>query len=94
MSKPSDKDNSTRFVRAWQLNLRAWKMMFRESPGYFVSNLASSFCEALTPYVTILLSAQILSELAGDRNPQSLAFWAGMTVAVTALLTLAGGCMH
>ncbi len=93
MSKPSDKSNSTRFFPAWRLNLRAWKMMFQESPGYFVSNLASSFCEALTPYVTILLSARILSELAGSRDPQSLAFWAGMTVAVTALLALAGGAL-
>ena len=93
MSRQSDKSKCTRFVPAWQLNLRAWKMMFRERPGYFVSNLASSVCEALAPYATILLSARILSELAGSRNPQSLAFWAGMTVAVTALLALAGGAL-
>ena len=93
MSRQADKSKCTRFVPAWQLNLRAWKMMFRESPGYFVSNLASSVCEALAPYATILLSAQILSELAGNRDPQQLAFWAGLTVAVTALLALAGGAL-
>lgn len=93
-SNAGGEKTTCRFVRAWQLNLRCWKLWMEQVPGYFVSSLFSSVCTALTPYVTLVLSAQIISELAGGRDPQRLLFWAVLTVVVTALLALLGGALR
>ena len=89
--KDKEKPAKPSFAHCWKQNLRAWKMWFRQSPGFFASTLLSSVCGALAPYVTIWLSARIISELSGGRDPQRLAFWAALTVGVTALLALANG---
>lgn len=81
------------FVRAWALTLRAWRMWARMSPGFFASTLLSAACEALGPYLTIWLSAQVISELAGVRDARRLAFWAGLTVAAGALTALLNGAL-
>ena len=91
--KDKEKPAKQSFAHCWKQNLRAWKMWFRQSPGFFASTLLSSVCGALAPYVTIWLSARIISELSGGRDPQRLAFWAARTVGVTALLALANGAL-
>lgn len=91
--KDKEKPAKQSFAHCWKQNLRAWKMWFRQSPGYFASTMLSSACGALAPYVTIWLSARIISELSGGRDPQRLAFWAALTVGVTALLALANGAL-
>lgn len=92
MTKPSETDCGRR--EAWRLNLRAWRMWFGKSRGYFVSTLLSSACGALAPYVTIWLSARIISELAGGQDARRLTFWAVLTVAGTALLALCNGALR
>ena len=91
--KDKEKPAKPSFAHCWKQNLRAWKMWFRQSPGFFASTLLSSACGALAPYVTIWLSARIISELSGGRDPQRLAFWAALTVGATALLALANGAL-
>lgn len=91
--KEKDKQAKQSFAHYWKQNLRAWKMWYRQSPGYFASTLLSSACGALAPYMTIWLSARIISELSGRRDPQLLALWAALTVGVTALLALANGAL-
>ena len=96
MATTTDKNKQTKqsFAHYWKLNLRAWRMWYRQSPGFFAVTLLSSSCGALAPYLTIWLSARIISELAGGRDPRRLAFWAALTVGVTALLALAGGALN
>ena len=50
--------------KAWKMNLRAWSIWWKLRPSVFLSALASSVMKAVTPYVTIYLSARILDELA------------------------------
>ena len=87
----NEKKEKQPFVHCWKQNLRAWGMWYRQSPGFFASALLSAACGALAPYVTIGLSARIISELSGGRDPQRLAAWAALTVGVSALLALANG---
>ena len=93
MAQTSDKAGQT-FANYWKQNLRAWGMWYRQSPGFFASTLLSSAGGGLAPYLTIWLSAQIISELAGGRDARRLAFWAVLTVGVTALLALANGALN
>ena len=43
------------------------------------------------PYVTIYLSARLINELSGSRDPQALLWWVGWQLGTLAFLTLAGG---
>ncbi len=90
---PNDTQKTCCYAEAWKLNLRAWTLWFHQSPGYFISTLLSSMGRALAPYVTIWLSAQIISELSGQRQPERLAFWAALTVGITAAMALINGIL-
>lgn len=74
--------------KAWKMNLRAWSIWWKLRPSVFLSALASSVMKAVTPYVTIYLSARILDELAGSRRPDELFRWVVLTLACTAVCTL------
>ena len=74
------------YRQAWKMNLRAWKIWWKLCPGVFFSTLASSIMKAITPYVTIFFSAQIINELAGNRRPEELTKWVILT------LSCAAGC--
>lgn len=77
--------------RTWQLTLRAWRIWWKRCPGYFAAVLLRDGLQALGPYVTIYLSARLINELAGSRDPQALLWWVGWQLGTLAFLTLAGG---
>ena len=70
------------------LHLRAVKDVNRIAPGVFLSAVLWSAAEALSPYATIWLSAQLINELASSRRVEMLMRWAILIVAITALLGL------
>ena len=79
------------YRQSWKMNLRAWKIWWKLCPGVFYSTLASSIMKAITPYVTIFLSAQIINELAGNRRPEELTKWVILTLFCAAGCTLLQG---
>lgn len=62
-------------IESLRLNGRAFAFLFRQVPMVFLSNIAQSVFSALTPYVGIYLSARLIDELAGERNPEKLVMW-------------------
>ena len=62
-------------IESLRLNGRACAFLFRQVPMVFLSNIAQSVFSALTPYVGIYLSARLIDELAGERNPEKLVMW-------------------
>ncbi len=73
---------------ALKQHLRSAKLLHSVSPTYFPILTLYCLVSAIMPYATIFCSAKILSELAGDRNPQTLWTWVIITVAVIGLLNL------
>ena len=73
---------------AWKMNIRALKIWWKLCPGFFFSAGISSIVKALTPYVTIFLSAQIINELSGNRNVEVLSKWVILTLTCTSLCAL------
>lgn len=69
------------YTQMWKRNMRAWKIWWTLCPGVFLSNIFRSVFKALSPYVTIWLSAQIINELAGNRNPEVLMKWVMLQLA-------------
>ena len=78
----------TTMQSAWKMNIRAWKIWWKLCPGFFFSAGISSIVKALTPYITIFLSAQIINELSGNRNVEVLSKWVILTLTCTSLCTL------
>lgn len=89
----ANKEKKLGYGAAWKLNLRAWGIWQKLCPQVFVSLLLSSVVKAVTPYVTIFLSARIIDELSGERRPDQLLRWVVLTLACTAACALLQGVL-
>ena len=81
------------FMEAASRNLRALKLWHGLCPCLLPSILLSSAFTALSPYMTIWLSARLVDELAGLRRPQTLLTLALAELLSAALLALAAGAL-
>ncbi len=79
---------------AISLHLWAAKVWWRAEPKLFITTIVHSLVKNLSPYVTIWLSAQLINELAGARNPTTLRNLVVLTVAVTGGLHLLTFALH
>ena len=78
-----------------QIHFRAYRDLRPYCPGAFASTAAYAAVNALGPYVTVYLSAQLINELAGARRPEILWPLVGLTLAVGAgLVLLTGALLH
>lgn len=82
------------YGEALRRNHRAMKLWWEKAPGIFLSGAAVSVCKAVSPYVTIYLSAQIINELAGARNSGVLWRLVWMELISAVLLNLAGAALE
>ena len=90
----SIKMKNNHFRLAWENNLRAWKILWKSCPKFFVSCISHSVFKALSPYVTIWLSAQIINELAGNKSPERLFQLVLIQLVSAALLALFTGMLN
>ena len=72
------------------LYLRCIRDVNRYVPGRIMVIVLDALVRALTPYVTIWLSAQIINELASQRRPEVLWKWVIWSISVGTVLSLAG----
>ena len=66
------------------IHLRAVRDANNVAPGVFVPTILSAIAEAVSPYMTIWFSAQIINELAYARRIDELMKWVLLTISVTA----------
>ena len=71
-----------------KLTLRALKDINRCQPGKLLAIALSTVVSALSPYVTVWFSAQLINELAGARRADELWRWVVLTLTVTAVMGL------
>jgi ATP-binding cassette subfamily B protein len=76
-----------------RLNYRAFKILKKQCPKMFISSAICSAFASITPYVEIYLSAQIINELAGNRNPIVLRKLVIITIVSTSFLALINGVL-
>ncbi len=88
-----DKTGRMPLAQAFRLTLRAVKLYWEMEPWYAVVTLLEMAVTTLSPYVTIWLSAQLINELAGGRDPRRLTTLALLTLLLGAGLTLIGGLL-
>ena len=89
MKRNSDKKLSS-WGETWSVSARLVGMLYTQRPGILVSRLLKSLWGSLTPYAGILLSAMIIEELAGSRDPGKLLFLVLVSLSSAALISLTG----
>ena len=87
MKKKKD-EAAAGFRETLRATLRAYKIWNRYAPNLLTATALHSVFSALSPYVPVYFSAQILNELAGARDPERLTTLVLLTLSVTAALAL------
>jgi ATP-binding cassette, subfamily B, bacterial len=77
------------FKEAARLSLRGYKIWWQINPKILLSSTACNIVDGLAPYVGIYLSARIINEIAGTRDPHTLAVLVLATLISVAMLMMA-----
>ena len=75
------------------LHIRAMKELHKVTPQYLPTATVTAFVEAITPYVTVFFSAQILKEIALLRREEMLWKWVMAGVLCTGLCAILRGIL-
>lgn len=67
--------------------LREWNIFWKLSPNFFIATSACAALTALSPYATVWLSAQLVGELAGNRDLHRLMTLVLWILGATSVLT-------
>ncbi len=73
---------------AWRLTMRGIRVMYENAPQMMISRVIMAAWRSLTPYVGIFLSALIIDELTGERDPERLLLLVLTTLISAALISL------
>ena len=81
------------FIESMKSNLRAYKIWRKLTPRIFYADTCSAITKAIAPFVTIWISAQLINELASNRDPKTLFRWVMMQLIVSAIFALLNGVL-
>lgn len=76
------------FGESFQLHLRAYHDIRKVCPKLFPTIMVSRVVKALTPYVTIYFSAQIIHTLTSHQSSNTIWFWVLLTISSSAVLSI------
>ncbi len=74
--------------KVFRLNRRAFQLLYKRYPEMMLSQLVCVIWKSLTPYVGIFLSALVIEELAGNRDPKWLKILVAAALVSAALISL------
>jgi len=74
--------------QAMELNLRSIRMFYAHFPKIMWSRLFCAVWESITPFVGIFLSALLIKEIAGNRDPQRMMYLILLTLLTTVLISV------
>ena len=72
----------------WRFSKRAFLLVHKYAPQLYLPMTLCSLVTAVSPYVTVFLSARVIDELAGQRRPQVLWQWVVAAVAAAGAIAL------
>ncbi len=82
------KNDKISMKEALSLHFWAAKVWWRENPKLYLTTILHAALTALSPYVTVWLSARLIDALSAHRGSEELWKWAALTVGITAFLQL------
>lgn len=93
-SKQENQQKLLSWKATWQVHQKLLALIWRQRPKMLVSSVLSTIWRALTPYVGILLSALIIQELCGDRDPERLFFLVSAALLSAAAISLVSAFLN
>lgn len=87
MSK--EKTEKIGFKEFIEINKKAWKISYNSNPELYKFTFLRNLIFSVTPYITILLSTQILNEISGERRAERLWFLVALNAIVFVVTELA-----
>ena len=90
-SKQENQQKLLSWKATWQVHQKLLALIWRQRPKMLVSSV---LWRALTPYVGILLSALIIQELCGDRDPERLFFLVSAALLSAAAISLVSAFLN
>ena len=88
MKKKTEKTALMPRKEAMKMTLRGVKLLYKANPQYTAISIISTIWSALTPYVGLYLSALIIGELAGGRDPEKLKIYILISLASAAVIAI------
>ncbi len=88
--KEQKNNNLLSWKETWKVSLRALKLFYHYRPSMLWIHTFYTIYTALTPFVGIFLSARIIEELSGNKDPHRLTVLVLFTLGLSALLSLIG----
>lgn len=88
MKKKTEKTALMPRKEAMKMTLRGVKLLYKANPQYTAMSIVSTIWSALTPYVGLYLSALIIGELAGGRDPEKLKIYILISLASAAVMAI------
>ncbi len=82
------KKDKLSWKETWQISIRALKLFYGYRPRGLRIHTFYTIYTALTPFVSIFLSARIIEELSGEKNPHRLLALVLLTLGLSTLLSL------
>ena len=79
--------------QAWHNTWRAMKIWWKIRPGLIIFTALLCLIKETERYAAIYFAARLLGELAGNRNPQQILFWAVLALGSAGVLSLFGGLL-
>ncbi len=71
---------------AFKMSVRAFKIYYKYFPKAVISSSLYQIITAISPYIGIYISAQLINELAGDRNSETIWRWVIISLISTAII--------
>lgn len=72
----------------WKWNVWGYSLLFHKYPKIFLIRNLNLIWQALTPYVTIYLSARVITVLSTSQNQQELFFWIILLLITSAVISI------
>ena len=88
------KKDKMSFKDAMKANLRAFRLITDKCPKLMLSRTVNVVWSGLTPYVGIYLSALVIGELSGNRDPERLRFLVLVTLISAAVIALGSALIN
>ena len=89
-----DKKDQISAKEAWALNKKAIAYWWNIDRRIFISTAACNIIKAISPYITIYFSAQLIGEIAGQHRPQELVRIAAIVLIATAIMGLISAALQ
>lgn len=90
----ANKSEKMPWKEAFKINVRAIKLLNSKNKLMFPYVIIKALFNTVFSYASLFVTARLIGELAGERRPEKLIFWAAFQIISTAVFAIINGIMY